>query len=337
MTEKSDLNTDIDFQRDGKWISILRLPCSSDSSAYGIIPIPIALIKNGTGPTVFLMAGNHGDEYEGPLALGSMIRELDPDRVSGRLIILPSANFPAVMAGRRNSPVDGRNLNRSFPGSAGGAPTAQIAHYIESVIVPMCDAWIDLHSGGASLDSIPCVNVLMSENGTLQDETKAMARAFGAPVVVIYDDIGGRRTSLATALRHEIPSINTEMGGGGSVSIPGLRMCREGVRNVLAHLGVLRSDVRPTGAKASPRFVRIEKASYAYASDSGIFEPFRELGEAVEEGQPAGCVHFIHDPGREPATIRFALSGLLCMKRPLARVEPGDCVALVCSDVEVNP
>ncbi len=78
------------------------------------------------------MAGNHGDEYEGQVALGKLIRSLEAEEVCGRIIILPSADFPAAMAGMRTSPLDGGNLNRSFPGDPYGGPTAQIADYIES-------------------------------------------------------------------------------------------------------------------------------------------------------------------------------------------------------------
>jgi predicted deacylase len=59
------------------------------------------------------MAGNHGDEYEGQVALSKLIRSLEPAEVSGRIIILPSANFPAAMAGMRTSPLDAGNLNRA--------------------------------------------------------------------------------------------------------------------------------------------------------------------------------------------------------------------------------
>ena len=80
------------------------------------MPIPIAVIKNGSGPTVLMEGGNHGDEYEGPIILGRMIRELDAAEIQGRLILLPAVNTPAVIAGRRTSPVDGLNFNRAFPG-----------------------------------------------------------------------------------------------------------------------------------------------------------------------------------------------------------------------------
>src|SRR6516164_6179488 len=128
---QSRLTAEIDFNRNGKQHGFIRLPYSVHRSAYGWIPIPVACIKNDAGPRILLMAGNHGDEYEGQVALGKLIRDLEPDEVSGRIIILPSANFPAAMAGMRTSPLDGGNLNRSFPGDPYGGPTEQIADYIE--------------------------------------------------------------------------------------------------------------------------------------------------------------------------------------------------------------
>ena len=106
------------------------------------------------------MAGNHGDEYEGQVALGKLIRSLEPAEVSGRIIILPSANFPAAMAGMRTSPLDEGNLNRSFPGDPYGGPTAQIADYIESVLLPQCDFVFDFHSGGSSLTYVPSALIM---------------------------------------------------------------------------------------------------------------------------------------------------------------------------------
>src|SRR5437762_5971554 len=140
---RSRLSPEIDLDRDGKQTGFLRLPYSVHRSAYGWIPIPIAQISNtggnGASPRILLMAGNHGDEYEGQVALGRLIRDLDPAEVRGRLIILPSANFPAAMAGTRTSPLDQGNLNRSFPGDPTGGPTEQIAYCIESELLPRCD------------------------------------------------------------------------------------------------------------------------------------------------------------------------------------------------------
>ena len=131
FTALSRLSADIDLMAEGKATGFVRVPHSVHRSAYGWIPIPIVRIKNGDGPSVLMQAGNHGDEWEGQIGLGNLIRALQPKDIKGRLVILPSANFPAAMEGRRTSPIDEGNLNRSFPGDAEGTITQQIAYFIE--------------------------------------------------------------------------------------------------------------------------------------------------------------------------------------------------------------
>ncbi|MBM3481534.1 MAG: hypothetical protein FJX69_20380, partial [Alphaproteobacteria bacterium] len=125
--KKSLIWTEVDYEREGKQVGYLHLPHSVTRSAYGTIAIPVAVIRNGEGPTVFLMAGNHGDEYEGQIVLAKLIRELEPRHIKGRVIVMPAANLPAAMDGARVSPIDGGNLNRAFPGDAEGTPTFQIS------------------------------------------------------------------------------------------------------------------------------------------------------------------------------------------------------------------
>ena len=107
----------VDFEKSGRQTGFIQVPLSVHDGAWGVIPIPIAVISNGRGPTLILEGGNHGDEYEGPIALGELIRELDPGAVSGRLISIPAINLPAVMAACRTSPLDDLNFNRAFPGN----------------------------------------------------------------------------------------------------------------------------------------------------------------------------------------------------------------------------
>ncbi|WP_287092639.1 succinylglutamate desuccinylase/aspartoacylase family protein, partial [Mesorhizobium sp.] len=82
----------LDFDRDGKTSGHLSIPFSIDRSPYFQVKVPICLIRNGEGPSLLLMAGNHGDEYEGELLLAKLIRRLDPKRIKGRVTILPMAN-----------------------------------------------------------------------------------------------------------------------------------------------------------------------------------------------------------------------------------------------------
>ena len=113
----------VDFQQEGKQIGWLRVPHSVTRSAYGTLPLPIAVIRNGPGAQVMLSAGNHGDEYEGQIVLTRLIQQLQPEQTRGGPIILPALNLPAVLAGTWVSPLDGGNLNRSFPGDPDGGPS----------------------------------------------------------------------------------------------------------------------------------------------------------------------------------------------------------------------
>src|SRR4030095_7055360 len=85
---RSTVFTDIDLDRSGKQIGFFYVPQSPHDDAWGAVPVPLAVIKNGTGPTVLIESGNHGDEYEGAIALGELIRALDPSEIQGRIIAL---------------------------------------------------------------------------------------------------------------------------------------------------------------------------------------------------------------------------------------------------------
>ena len=117
--------------------------------------IPITVVVGGVGPTALLTGANHGDEYEGPVALLELARSLKPQEVSGRVVIVPMMNHPAFLAAARTSPIDGGNMNRAFPGKPDGSVTAKIADYFQRTLLPMADIVVDIHSGGKTLDFVP--------------------------------------------------------------------------------------------------------------------------------------------------------------------------------------
>src|SRR6476646_6724657 len=176
---------DVDFDKKGKQVGFMMIPHSPHEDAWGVTRVPLTIIANGTGPTVILEGGNHGDEYEWPITIGELIRELDPGEIQGRLILMPANNVHAVMAGKRASPVDGLNLNRSFPGDARGTITRQIAAFIAERIFPLGDAFLDLHSGGSSLDILPSVSIEPSGSPELTRRNIAAGLAFDAPLTVV--------------------------------------------------------------------------------------------------------------------------------------------------------
>ncbi|MBN9309226.1 succinylglutamate desuccinylase/aspartoacylase family protein [Devosia sp.] len=326
--------TTIDFDKIGKQIGFVDIPHSPHEDAWGATRIPLAVISHGRGPTVILEAGNHGDEYEGPIALGELIRALDPGEVNGRIIFLPAVNTPAVDAGRRTSPVDGLNLNRTFPGDPAGTITQQISAYVSSVIMPLADAFVDLHSGGSSLNILPSAIIEPADDPDLRRRNIEAVLAFGAPLTVVIDNLGEPRTSTATAVRAGLVTIGTEMAGAGTVSLDALDICRRGVRNVLAHFGVL--DAATASPPARPdAILRIPgHDGYVLATAAGVFEPFHPLGARVEAGQEAGRIHNLVDPSRAPEIVRYGASGIVYGRRQPGRVVIGNCCVTVAAPYE---
>jgi N-alpha-acetyl-L-2,4-diaminobutyrate deacetylase len=319
----------VEFDQPGRQIGFLMIPHSPHEDAWGVTRIPVAVIAHGTGPTAIVSGGNHGDEYEGPIVIAEMIRGLDPETVSGRLILMPSLNAPAAMAGLRTSPVDGLNFNRTFPGDPHGTITQQISAYLTDTIFPIADAFIDLHSGGSSLSIIPSAIIEPTEDAELHRRNVAAALAFGAPKTVVIGNLGDPRTSTAAACRAGLVTVATEMGGGGTVSPEALLICRQGVRNVLAHLGILPGEMAaPPRGKAEVLELPGPKA-YVFASTDGIFEPFHDKGRAVLAGEPAGRIHVPWDPAREPETLAYQADGILYGIRQPGRVRPGNCCLVV--------
>jgi N-alpha-acetyl-L-2,4-diaminobutyrate deacetylase len=323
----------IDLDAPGKHAGFVMIPHSPDDDAWGVTRVPIAVIANGKGPTVILEGGNHGDEYEGPIVIAELIRDLDPAAIQGRLILLPANNVHAVMAGKRTSPVDGLNMNRTFPGDPRGTITQQITAFLCDEVFPRGDAFLDLHSGGSSLVMIPSAIIEPTDDADLARRNVAAARAFGAPMTVVISNLGDPRTATAAACRAGLVTVGTEMGGGGGVLPEALGICRRGVRNVLAHLGVLPASTTETGEGDRRLHELPGPRAYVFATADGIFEPFHELGRAVKAGEPAGRIHCTWDPTRVPETMTYAADGVLYGRRQPGRVKPGNCCLVVAAEV----
>ena len=323
----SRLYSDIDLDGEGKACGFLRVPHSVHRSAYGWIPIPIARMKNGEGPRVVLVAGNHGDEWEGQVALGELIRKLEPTDIKGRLIILPSANFPAVAASTRTSPIDGGNLNRTYPGDENGDVTNQIAFWIEHVLLPGNDFAIDLHSGGSSLMYVPSALCVRDGDDAYFARCLDLLKAFGAPVsYVVAAPQGGGRTFSSACRRKNVVVLGTELGGAGAMNQTTIGVARDGLLRALSHAGLLREGFEVPPARKTRLLEVGGDDYYVYASEPGVYEALVEPGDEVEAGQAAARIHFHDTPWREPVTISFSLSGLVLCKRQPARCERGDCL-----------
>jgi hypothetical protein len=233
------------------------------------------------------------------------------------------------MAGQRTSPVDGLNFNRTFPGDPRGSITQQISAYLNDELFPRADAFIDLHSGGSSLDLLPSAIIEPAEDPDLRRRNTAAALAFGAPLTVVIANLGDPRTATAAACHAGLVTVGTEMAGGGTVAAEALSLCRRGVRNVLVHLGVMEGEA-PNPRKNGGKLLELPGSNaFVYATMDGIFEPFHTHGREVRAGEPAGRIHATWDPARPPELISYQADGILFGLRQPGRVRPGNCCAVV--------
>lgn len=325
---RSDL--DLDDRTPGKRVGWLRIPQSRHESGYGVIPVPIAVLDGGEGPSVLLTAGNHGDEYEGQAVLRDLIRDVDPARLTGRLIVLPALNLPAVLAGRRDSPLDGGNLNRLFPGDPSGGPTSMLAHFVDTELLPRVTWALDFHSGGSSMEYLPCAMVRATTDPALAAKLEAAMRAMRLPLALVVQATQDARTLPAAGLARGVVHVACEIGGGGSLTPASVAAAKGALHGFLGHAGVLALDEPRT---AAPRLMHVAGSDhFLFATARGLFVPEVGLGEAVAAGECAGRILSLDEADRRPVALHFARAGLVVCRRVPAQVTPGDCVAHVATD-----
>ena len=320
----------VDFDRDGIQHGHLRLPWSRNESAWGNLMIPVSVVRNGSGPTALLTGGNHGDEYEGPIALTELALTLTPERISGRVIIVPFMNYPAFRAGQRLSPADGLNLNRTFPGRPDGAVTEKIADYFQRTLLPMADVVLDFHSGGRTLEFLPFAACHVLPDKDQEARCVAARDAFGAPYAMrmLEIDAIGMYDSAAESLGKVF--VTTEIGGGGSSTVRSTAIARRGVANFLRHVDILDGEVEQV---RSIELTMPSSDCFTFSGAEGLVEPAVDLGEPVRKGQILARIYPLDGLGKPPAEHRAALDGLLAARHFPGLAGLGDCLAVVAATI----
>ena len=325
------ISSTVPFDQDGKHHGHLRLPCSRDVSAWGSIMIPITVVHNGAGPTALLTGANHGDEYEGPIALQRLAFDIEPETVRGRVIIVPYMNTPAFHAARRTSPLDGLNLNRSFPGRPDGSPTEKIADYFMRTLLPMADLVLDFHSGGRTLDFVPFAAAHLLDDANQQDACSAAMRAFNAPYSMMLreiDAVGMYDTAAEDAGK---TFVTTELGGGGTATARSVAIALRGATNLLRHAGILPGEIEK---EPSVLIDTTEGECFHLADCSGMVEMLVDLGEEVTRRSTLARIWSTERTGARPAILEARTSGILAARHHPGLIQPGDCLAVVARIVE---
>ena len=322
----SPITASVDFDVDGVQHGFLKLPYSRDDAAWGAIMIPVTVVRNGEGPTALLTGGNHGDEYEGPIALFDLATSLPADEITGRVIIVPAMNYPAFRVGRRTSPIDNGNMNRVFPGRPDGSVTEKIADYFQRFLLPLADMVLDIHSGGKTLDFLPFAAAHILPDKAQQARCVAAMEAFAAPysVMLLEIDNVGMYDTAAEDLGKTF--VSTELGGGGSASACTVAIARRGIRNVLKHAGILAGEI---AREPSVKLNMPDASCFVTGESSGLLELCADLGDRVREGQVIARVHNVERSGLVPVKYCAGIDGILAGRHYPGLTQPGDVLAVV--------
>lgn len=293
------------------------------------------------GKGLVAFGSNHGNEYEGPVALKHLVREIRQEDVVGRVILVPVLNPSAFRAGTRESRLDdGVNLNRAFVEGAGVTPalagiTHRIAAFVRQHIWPRVHVVLDLHSGGDVARFALCASFHPVDDPVQAQAIEETARWFGVPCIMIYQNATpGLLPSEAERLGKI--TVGTELGWGRAVGTEGVRYGRHGVLAAAIHHGQLRGTIEPIGyhkAGTQRKVAMVDRDCFTVAPFDGHYEPLIDCGLAVRRGQTVGLLHDFDHIDQEPWPAVAGVDGIVLAQAWVAPVPRGQHIVVVGRDL----
>lgn len=251
----------------------------------GPIASPVLVLCGARpGPTLWAQAAIHGGEIGGTLALARLLRRLDPTTVSGAIVAVLAANPLAFRAQTRNSPEDGENMNRLFPGDPQGSITRQMAHALLAAAEATADCVLDLHSGGVEA-IVPFYALYWDDGSEAARLSAAYARSAGTEIVWTAQDSWLAGGMFGNVTRRGIPSVIVECGGGGSMPEIDIENFATAVTGVARAMSIL-----PGGPVAQDRYRTIGSCDLVFADTPGFFEPAFSAGDTIATGEVLGRI-----------------------------------------------
>lgn len=286
--------------------------------------VPFTIIHGATaGPVLALVAGTHGMEYVPIIALQRMRTTIDPKTLRGTIIMVHVANMPSFL-GRTiyYSPVDGKNLNRVFPGRADGTLSERIADAITREFITRATHVVDLHCGDGNESLRPYLYWIATGDPKVAEEGRALALAFGLDHIVIDRerpvDPAASVYLSNTAITRGKPALTTETGGMAIVDDESIKLVERGVAGLLRHLGM-----RPDGPGPVTSPVWHDPTEVVRSGATGIFYPSVAKGQMVAKGARLGRVTDFHGTVLEEVTAPFGGEILYVLGTPpVSKGEP---------------
>lgn len=273
------------------------------ATAFGYIPvghtasripihIPINIVRGvEDGPTLAVVAMIHGTEANGGLGVAQVLREIDPRELSGTLLAVPVANTSAYEFGQRVTEWDRQDMNRVGTGEADGSITEQLAHALYNGVIRHADAFIDVHSGGATSYAWYTIydSDISGAEARVVQQGREMALAFG--LEQIFAKTPWQGTLSHEAVRAGVPTIIPEVGGGpdwfngdeGQITA-----CARGITNVMKLLDMMDGTIETESPQCTVWDAHTE---IEVGNLSGVFLLEAERGQQLKQGATYGTIY----------------------------------------------
>jgi predicted deacylase len=309
----------------------LEVPAGVDAATS----IPVVIVRGARpGPVLALVSGAHGTEYTSIIALEKVIQTLDPAQVSGTVIILPLVNIPSFEQKIPHvNPVDGKSMNRFYPGKQDGTQTERVSYAITKQVVERCDYLVDYHGGDLDENLRPYAYWPKSGNPKMDATTREMVLAFGLDHIIVWSDRpkdpAASRYLDNTANTRGKPAIAVEAGYSGTVETDDVALLADGTLSLMRYLKML-----PGAPAIVEHPVWFGKIDTVASDQAGIFYPLVERGTYVAAGMKIGYVtdYFgktIFEAHAPAAGVVLYICGVPSMKK-------GDTVANI-GEITTNP
>jgi predicted deacylase len=286
-------------------LQIAKLP------THTVIDLPVYIHRAPIdGPVLLITAGLHGDELNGVEIIRTLIASKEVIPTTGTVVLLPIVNIYGFLNNSRTMP-DGRDLNRSFPGSKQGSLAARIAYTLMNVVIPHIDYGVDFHTGGAN-NNYPQIRCTFDIEKNLE-----LAKAFSPPFIV-------NSTLRDGSFRRETQRLGKTIlvfEGGESLRFDEVTIKEgiEGVKRLMSYLGMNNSAFI-----SNRETLIIKKSSWIRATHSGLYRPSINYGEEVKRNQ---IIATITDPyGETEYKLKSRFNGYVLATRSSPIVNRGDAI-----------
>ena len=296
--------------------------------ADGAIELPVTVLHGAEpGPVVALIAGNHGYEYAPILALQRVLERVRPTELRGTVVMVHVAAMPSFLARTvYRSPVDGKNLNRVYPGKAAGTSSERIAYFITEEVIEKASYVIDLHCGDGNEWLRPFVYMPVTGDAALDPKIEELVLAFGIDHILVDRSRKTEpETSLfcdMTAITRGIPAFTAESGSLGQRDDASVERIVDGVMSVLRHYRLLEGAPTPV---VHPVF--LEPSEVLTSPKTGVLHPQVEPGHSVAAGTLLAIVTDFF--GREVARVTAPFAGEVLYVVATPPISEGEPVAMI--------